>query len=734
MMIRALTRTGVFFAAGLVAAPIATAQVSVWSLASDGRTEQVFEQLHGLNDKPELASLKMTGLALAEAIEQREITRAEEITEVTTELREQLDEAAESGSVIALSEALRSAVELQMLTNNLDEFHARPEIVKLVIDAENAAGQAEADSDWLMASELYYRLRVLFEETGRFEDDARRQARRLAMIRLYTPERFWELRNERRLRDGENPLPPYNPYGDRYEDKLDGINYRMIHRALSRSADKHVDRTSLRDLMLGGLDAVVTMSRTQDLRAAFPGLGDEQATAAFQSEIAGLRRAIELQDRFDGNDLTTVLKKVMSANDQGVLIAHEALLHEFGNGAMMQLDDFSAIIWPDELRRFQRNTQGSFVGVGIQIQLDEQLNIKVVTPLEGTPAHRAGIRPDDRIKKVDGRSTIGFTIDQAVDVITGPINTNVTLTIERESADGEEMELIDFDLSRTRIPLRSVKGWERTGPNDDEWNWFIDAEHHIGYIRLTQFVDSTSDDFDKAIRAMRTEGLDGLVLDLRYNPGGLLNQAVEICSRFIPHGNVVTTHDANDHLRDNEPVVGVRRSRRLYDVPVIVLINQNSASASEIVAGAIQDYAHRGVIKGLVVGARSFGKGSVQNVWGLSTSSAMKLTTQYYKLPNGRLIHRKDGASEWGVEPDMTVEMLPSQQLDSWALRLRADVLPIDENGNVQDDPDRPDPNTLITDGIDLQLHTALVILMSEAAEQNQLRQSMREPGSPITN
>jgi len=734
MMIRSLARTGILLAAALAAAPLASAQVSVWSIAGDGETEQLFEQLQGLNDQPELASLKTTGLALADAIHQREVTRAEAIAEVNTELTEHLAEAAEADSVIALSEALRSAVELQMLTNDLDVFHARPEIIQLVADADRAANQAETDGDWLLASELYYRLRVLFEETGRYEEDARRQARRLAMIRLYTPEQFWELRNDRRVRDGEDPLPPYNAFGDRYEDKLAGISYRMIHRALSRSADYHVDGTNLRELMLGGLDAVATMSNTPELESTFSGLGDAEATAAFQSEIANIRRAIELQDEFDGNDLTTVLKRVINANDQTISLPLEPLLHEFGNGSMTKLDDFSAIIWPDELRRFQRNTQGSFVGVGIQIQLDEQFNIKVVTPLEGTPAHRAGIRPDDRIKKVDGRSTVGFTIDQAVDVITGPINTDVTLTIERESTEGDEKELIDIDLNRTRIPLRSVKGWERTGPNDNDWEWFIDAEHGIGYVRLTQFVDSTADDFDDAIESMRAQGLNGLVLDLRYNPGGLLNQAVEICSRFIPHGNVVTTHDANDHLRDSEPVISVRKSKQLYDIPVIVLVNQNSASASEIVAGAIQDYAHNGVLKGLVVGARSFGKGSVQNVWRLNNSSAMKLTTQYYKLPNGRLIHRKDGASDWGIEPDLTIEMLPSQQLDSWALRQSADVLPIDENGNVKDDPDRPDPNTLISDGMDLQLHTALVILKSEAVEQNQMRQSMGDPNSPTTN
>jgi carboxyl-terminal processing protease len=494
MTIRSLARIGVLLASALAAAPLASAQVSVWTLAGDGETEQVLEQLQTINDTPEFASLKSTGTALVDAIEAREAKRAEEIDEVEAEMAEHLAEAAETGAVLPLSEALRSAVELQMLTNDLDAFHARADIQRLVQDADAAAQQAEIDHDWLMASELYYRLRVLFEETGRYEEDAQRQARRLAMIRLYTPERFWELRNERRLRDGDDPLPPYNPFGDSWQEKLAGINYRMIHRALSKSADGHVDRVGLRDLMLGGLDAVTTMSKTSDLRAAFPGLADAQAAAEFQGEIAELRRAIELQDRFSGNDLTTVLKKVMSYNEQTVQIPMEPLLHEFGNGAMGALDQFSGIIWPDEIKRFERSTRGSFVGVGIQIELDELQNIRVVTPLEGTPAQRAGVRAGDLIKKVDGDSTVGFTLDQAVEVITGEKNTKVTLTMER--GEGEAKEDIDFTITRKTIDLPTVKGWEKTGPADEDWNWFIDREAGIGYLRISSFAENTTDSFD----------------------------------------------------------------------------------------------------------------------------------------------------------------------------------------------------------------------------------------------
>ena len=714
-------------AASALAGPRALAQDSLWSLARDGDEAKLVGQIRKLGDEDALAR---RGEHFAADLEKREQRRSEEIEKVSAELAEHMTKAKDSGSVVALSEALRSAVELEMLSADHDAFHARPEIEELASLADEAAHKAEADHDWIMASELFYRLNVLFDDSDLYRDDTERQSTRLAMLRLYTPERFWELRNARRLLDGEDPLPPYNAFGDHYTEKLAGVDLTMVHRALTRGARYHVEGVGLGEMIVAGIDSAITMARTTDLSPAFPGLGNPAAVNAFVSDLERERRVIEADRDVNANELSATLRAVLGANEATVQVPTEALLHEFGNGAMEPLDPFSAIIWPDELRRFQRSTTGSFVGVGIQIQLDEQLNIKVVTPLEGTPAHRAGIQAGDLIRAVNGRSTVGFTVDQAVDVITGPMNTDVTLTIERETED-DQTEQLDFDITRARIPLESVKGWRKTGGDDLDWDWFIDRDAGIGYIRLTQFVDSTSADFDRAVSEMKRQGLNGLVLDLRYNPGGLLNQAVEICSRFVPRGDIVTTHDADDALRDHEPVVLPPASRRLYDLPVIVLVNQNSASASEIVAGAIQDYAHNGDVQGLIVGERSFGKGSVQNVWGLSADAAMKLTTQYYKLPNGRLIHRRPGDTDWGIDPDLTIEMLPSQQIDAITLRQNADVVAIDGEGKPVADDDRPDPDTLLSDGLDLQLEAAMVLLRSRV-DADQI--AANEATQPVTN
>ena len=243
----------------------------------------------------------------------------------------------------------------------------------------------------------------------------------------------------------------------------------------------------------------------------------------------------------------------------------------------------------------------------------------------------------------------------------------------------------------------------------------VDADNGIGYVRLTQFAPETTADFDKAIAEMRASatGLNGLVLDLRFTPGGLLDQAVEISNRFIPEGLIVQTVDADGAITDQH---AARRGRAsVADIPVVVLINEGSASASEIVSGAVRHYADAGEIAALLVGERSFGKGSVQNVWSLSGNrTAQKLTTQYYTMPSGRIIHRKPGSAEWGVDPNLTVDMLPEQTVEALTLRMAADVITLDQNGDViaPDEP-RPDPSKLFTTGADLQLQTAVVLLQT---------------------
>ena len=272
------------------------------------------------------------------------------------------------------------------------------------------------------------------------------------------------------------------------------------------------------------------------------------------------------------------------------------------------------------------------------------------------------------------------------------------------------------------IKIRSVKGWYKETldhAGKPLWDWYIDPVSRIAYIRLTQFTQDSHADLKAAWDQIAPEGEpepSGLILDLRHNPGGLLTAAVRISNLFINRGGIVTGEDKDG--RQAWQQTARRGEASFADVPTVVLINKGSASASEIVAGCLQ--AHGAAI---VVGERSFGKGSVQTVHQISRDARLKLTTQYYRLPSsdggrsrGRLVHKRTGADVWGVDPDIEVPMSAQQVVDAIELRQKAEIVPADEDGTLRpDDPDRPHVSALITDGIDPQLETALLILQAQA-------------------
>lgn len=697
---------------------------SIWDAAIRGDSATLSNLLSPSNwdqstvDPDLFASIDL----LSSNITKRETTRQEQITSANDRLLEHLEKYNDSKSGIELSKALAAGVELQMLYDNDDKFFSDPTIVNAIKMSVTAAESAEASGDWMVAQELYYRLNAIHDTSGQFKENVSRLSRRLAMIRMYAPERLWEIRNDRRIAEELEPLPAYNAYGDDFQDKLQGINSITVRTAIQRAADQHVGRktrknpdgVSMNDLILSGIDAIETMATTTDLAVIFDGLNNTTKRNQFLDVIHAQHAKIASKDSIaSGYDLRRSLDSILTAG-QNAGIMENALLHEFGNGAMSALDDYTAIIWPDELARFSRSTKGEFIGIGVQIQLDEFQNVKIVTPLEGTPAQRAGVQSDDIIKKINGTSAVGLGLNQAVEIITGPANTKVVIEVEREGADGNRIEK-EFTIVRQKIDLPSVKGWSKTGAGDQDWDYFIDKTEGIGYIRLTGFTQDSTKEFDRAVSKMKAEGLNALILDLRYNPGGLLDQAVSLASRFVPSGMIVKTVDSSGITQTRDEAKSVSPRVSVSDIPVVVLVNEGSASASEILSGAIQAAAHQDKLQAIVLGNRSFGKGSVQNVYLLpGASAAMKVTTNYYKIDAPRMIHKVPGATQWGIDPDLQVDMLPSQQAEALILRRSADVLPLDENGDIMVDAERPDPNSLLTNGTDLQVQTALVLLQSQ--------------------
>ncbi len=295
-------------------------------------------------------------------------------------------------------------------------------------------------------------------------------------------------------------------------------------------------------------------------------------------------------------------------------------------GMLETLDPHSAFMPPNMYKEMQEDTKGRFDGLGIEIAIKDGI-LTVVSPIEGTPASKAGVLAGDQIIKIDGESTKNFTLLDSVKRLRGPRGTKVTITLMREGFQKPR----DFTLVRDVIPVRSVR--------------YELLEKTYGYIRISQFHEKTDVDFDKAMKALEEEGkgaLKGLVLDLRNNPGGLLDQAVKIADRFIDSGIIVSIDGRREEAKQKWPAhpdgTGLR-------YPLVVLVNGGSASGAEIVAGAIQDHG-----RGILVGTQTFGKGSVQTIIPLKDGSALKLTTARYYTPNGRSIQAK------GIAPDILVK------------------------------------------------------------------------------
>ena len=293
-------------------------------------------------------------------------------------------------------------------------------------------------------------------------------------------------------------------------------------------------------------------------------------------------------------------------------------------GMLATLDPHSAFMPPDVYKEVQVETKGEFGGVGIQIGIKDN-RLTVIAPIDGTPADRAGVKAGDFIIKVNEESTKDMTLVDAVQKMRGPKGTKVTLTIQREGA----AEPMVFVLTREIIKIESVRSKMLDG--------------NMGYIRVTQFQDQTARDVSAALRKLREQKMQSLILDLRNNPGGLLTSAVEVSEQFVGPNRLIVYIKTREGRKDD--YVSHNKEQQPDDYPIIVLVNEGSASASEIVAGALQDWG-----RAVVVGVQTFGKGSVQTILPLGDGSGLRLTTAKYYTPKGRSIHGV------GINPDIVVK------------------------------------------------------------------------------
>jgi carboxyl-terminal processing protease len=388
-------------------------------------------------------------------------------------------------------------------------------------------------------------------------------------------------------------------------------------------------------LLLGLLPAVLAQEEQ-------PGKSEEDNGYA---QISIFAKALELirQDYVDENKTS-----------------YHDLINAAMKGMLSSLDPHSQFMDPDDFRDMQDDTRSRFNGLGIEVSMKNGLPT-VITAMEDTPAAKAGILSGDQILRINGISTERMDLQDAINVLRGPAGAKLTLTLLRPSTK----EIKEYTLQRAEIKIQSVKGARLLDPE-------LTGPYKIGYIRLVQFNEPTADELSKALDELQKQGMQALVLDLRNNPGGLLNSAVDVCAQFVPpNTKVVSTQGRVASQQHDYSTSGAKKERPSF--PMVVLINEGSASGAEIVAGALKDL-HRAVL----VGETTFGKGSVQNVLQLPDGSAVRFTTAKYYTPSKQVIQGN------GVTPNIRVAMTAEQERSLFALRNTGNMKPEDDKGIIK--------------------------------------------------
>ena len=360
----------------------------------------------------------------------------------------------------------------------------------------------------------------------------------------------------------------------------------------------------------------------------------------------------------------SVFAKALELIRQDYVDENKTSYHDLINAAMKgmlsSLDPHSQFMDPDDFRDMQDDTRSRFNGLGIEVSMKNGLPT-VITAMEDTPAAKAGILSGDQILRINGISTERMDLQDAINVLRGPAGAKLTLTLLRPSTK----EIKEYTLQRAEIKIQSVKGVRLLDPE-------LTGPYKIGYIRLVQFNEPTADELSKALDELQKQGMQALVLDLRNNPGGLLNSAVDVCAQFLPPSTkVVSTQGRVASQQHDYSTSSAKKERPSF--PMVVLINEGSASGAEIVAGALKD-----LRRAVLVGETTFGKGSVQNVMQLPDGSAVRFTTAKYYTPSKQVIQGN------GVTPNIRVAMTAEQERSLFALRNTGNMKPEDDKSIIK--------------------------------------------------
>ena len=506
-----------------------------------------------------------------------------------------------------------------------------PFVKEVINKSLSRCGSYEKNGDWLDSlSNCYGRLLALYKENKTYSDYAETLTDK-ELIKLSLTDSPCENRDLR----------------------YKGVDKEMFARTIKGLDLNYVSILNYNDMAQKSL----TRSRLLvDVIRTVPELQKQFASAMDQAKYSAWSVGLdELSAQVTNSPLGITMDKflvmfdqVVALNKSTIALPQEILIVHFTEAALASLDPYTNLVWPQQVEEFKKNMTNEFSGIGVEISKADG-PLKVASLLPDTPAYTSGMDAGDEITAIDGTSTKDMPIGCAVKMITGPANTKVTLTIRPVG----EQKTKDISIKRAKIVVPTVRGWQRQ--SDGQWKYMLDETSGIGYIHVTGFSEKTSEDLEKVLDQLEAKGLKGLIIDLRYNPGGYLETAISIVDKFVERGLIVRTQPRFGWAT----YASAKEAGTHPNYPLAILINGGSASASEIVAGAFKDPMHQ---RAVLVGSRTYGKGSVQTIGSAGDGAQLKYTMAYYHLPSGQRVESRSemeklDRKDWGVGADVEVEL-----------------------------------------------------------------------------